>query len=291
MLLKKIFMTILILFIIITIYSIPISTLKNKKVLRTNLEIENISIPTTKIYLLNKDNYLVETEIGVDKSIEEKIKNIIDSLKKDDYVNGLKKIIPKEVELLDIVIDSNKVILNFNKEFSKIVNNKLIITGIVYSILKLKDIDKVSFQVEGKEVEGLKKEYDKNLSINPNYQYHSQNNLSKVVIYYLDDTYNNYIPVTNYLNTNKEKIEVIIEELKNNPSNLISFIPTNLELLDYKEEENVFFLNFNSSLINDNNEITNKVLNEISYSVLANYDVNMVSFQVNNTNYKYIFKE
>ena len=66
MLLKKIYTLTLILFVIITIYTIPIVSLKNKNVIKTNLEIEKISLPTTKIYLLNKENYLVQREVILD---------------------------------------------------------------------------------------------------------------------------------------------------------------------------------------------------------------------------------
>lgn len=294
MLLKKIYSLLLILFLILTIYSIPITTLRNKKVLRTNLEIKNVTIPTTKIYLLNKDNYLVQTEVPLEgNKLEDKIKNIIEYLKEDNdsLKDNLKGYIPRYAKLINIKIDSNKIILNFTKTIlSNKENRDIIITGIVKSLLELKEIEKVSFLIEDKEYRELKKEYDKYITINSNYNYHNRNNISKVVIYYLDNTYNNFIPVTYYMNNNKEKIEIIIEELKNNPSNLISFISNNLELLDYKEEENVLSLNFNSYLLNKNEKVTETILNEISYSVFDNYDVNMVMFLINNQELKYIMK-
>lgn len=294
MLLKKIYTLTLILFIIITIYTIPIVSLKNKNVIKTNLEIEKISLPTTKIYLLNKDNYLVQREVILDtNNIKEKIKTIIDYLTiEENKDSNLKGLIPKNTKLLEIKLDSNIVILNFSKEFlSKKEMKKEMITGIVYSLLELETIEKISFLVDGKEIEGLEKEYDKNLSINPIYQYHTRNNLSKVVIYYLDKNHEYYIPVTNYLNNDKEKIEVIIEELKNTSNHLTSLIPLNLELLDYIEEENVLFLNFNSYLVDSNEEITKKLLNEIAYSIFANYDVNMISFESNHNKIKHIMRE
>ena len=294
MLLKKIYSLLLILFLILTIYSIPITTLRNKKVLRTNLEIKNVTIPTTKVYLLNKDNYLVQTEVPLEgNKLEDKIKNIIEYLKEDNdsLKDNLKGYIPRYAKLINIKIDSNKIILNFTKTIlSNKENRDIMIIGIVKSLLELKEIEKLSFLIENKEYSEFNKEYDKSLSINSNYIYHNRNNISKVVIYYLDNTYNNFIPVTYYMNSNKEKIEIIIEELKNNPSNLISFISNNLELLDYKEEENVLSLNFNSYLLNKNEKVTETILNEISYSVFDNYDVNMVMFLINNQELKYIMK-
>lgn len=59
---EKVFTTILLLFIILSITSIPITI--NNKVLRTNLEIKKTSnLDTTYIYLINKDNLLVKTII------------------------------------------------------------------------------------------------------------------------------------------------------------------------------------------------------------------------------------
>ena len=56
---KKLFLTTLTVFIIITLFTIPNSN--KPKVLRTNLEIEDISsLNTETIYLLNKNQYLIK---------------------------------------------------------------------------------------------------------------------------------------------------------------------------------------------------------------------------------------
>ncbi len=294
MLLKKIYMLTIIVFGIITFYTIPTISFSNKKVLRTNLEINEISLPSTTVYLINEDNYLVQTKMILeDFSLEEKIKRIIDYLTINNTNNShLQGIIPSNVKLKEITIDSNKVTLDFTKEFLEIDKTRdKMITGIVNSLLSLKEIEKVSFLVDGKEVEGLKQEYDKKLSMNPNYQYSDRQNLNKVIIYYLDSTSKEFIPVTSYLSDNKEKIEIIVEELRNNPSQLMSYIPYKLSLLNYKEEENVMLLNFNSYLINKNEEVTELILEEIAYSVFDNYDVNMVMFEVNGEKMKYFLRE
>ena len=61
----------------------------------------------------------------------------------------------------------------------------------------------------------------------------------------------------------------------------MSFLNSNVKLLDYKEQENVMFLNFNNYLFDTNDKVLEEVLYTISYSVFDNYDVNMVMFQVN----------
>ena len=69
---RKIFTTTLTMFIILTVFTIPTTT-KNKNILRTNLEIEDVTnLSTDKIYLLNSSNLLVRTEVF----IEGKIKNL-----------------------------------------------------------------------------------------------------------------------------------------------------------------------------------------------------------------------
>ena len=58
---KKIFPTILLLFLLISIFTIP--TISEKNVLRTNLEIEKTNDKKIILFLLNKNNYLVEIPV------------------------------------------------------------------------------------------------------------------------------------------------------------------------------------------------------------------------------------
>ena len=125
---------------------------------------------------------------------------------------------------------------------------------------------------------------DKSIGINNEYLFHDRNGINKVVVYYLDNIYDTYyfVPVTKYLNDKREKIEIIVDELKNNQE-LISMVDSNLKLLNYQEEGNVLFWNFNNELVNSNET----VINAIAYSSFANYDVNMVMFEVNNKKFDY----
>ena len=202
--LRKMFITTLSMLIILTVYTIPTTSKPN--VLRTNLEIEDITnLKTDKIYLLNKENYLVKTDVFIDsKKIEKRIEKIIDYL----IINNNKT----PSKLLDINIESNSVLLNFSKEFTNSNNEEIMITGIVYSLLEIDEIKEVSFQVENK----FYKDYNnlnKDIGINHNILYTNRNDISKVVTYYLDESDNYYVPVTNYLNDKREKIEIIIDNL------------------------------------------------------------------------------
>ena len=285
--LRKIFITTLSMFIILTIYTIP--NTNKEKVLRTNLEIEDITnLNTDSIYLLNKDNYLVKTDIFIDSNkLDKKIKKIIDylTINNDKVPIGLNGYIPKSIKLLDYNIEANSLVLNFSHEFNS--NEELIVTGIVYSMLELDEVNEVSFLINNKPY----KEYNnlnKKIGINKDILYTNRKDIDKIVIYYLDKTDNYYVPVTKYLNNNKDKIEVIIEELKNTKKDLISYINYNTKLIDYKEDNNILVLNFSKELKDDNTVSEDKILNTISYSVFDNYDVNMVMFKIEGETYKYI---
>ena len=275
--------------IILTIYTIP--TTQKPNILRTNLEIEDITnLSTDKIYLLNKDNYLVKTDVFIDTTkLENRIKKTIEylTISNNKIPSSLKGYIPRNTKLLNLNIESNSLLLNFSKEFKNSSNEEIMITGIVYSLLELADIKEVSIQVEN----NFYKDYtnlNKNIGINKNIMYTNRKDINKVVTYYLDkeDTY--YVPVTNYLNDTREKIEIIIESLKGTKKGLISYISDNTKLLNYQEDNNLLILNFSKELKNKNPTVEDKILNTISYSVFDNYDVNIVLFQIEGETYKYI---
>ncbi len=297
---RKIFTTTLSMFIILTIFTFPLTS-KEKNILRTNLEIEDVTnLTTDKVYLLNKDNLLVRTDIFLDgKNKLDKAKNIIEYLiiNNEKIPKGLNGYIPKNTKLLNIKEEESKIILDFSKEFKNYNQNqeKQIITGIVFSLMEIDEIESITILVEGNYLDKYREPLNKNIGINNQYFLNSRNDLNKVVLYYQDNIENNlyYVPVTKYLNDKREKVEIIIDELKNNnsSSNLISYLNNNLELIDHKEESDVLFLNFNDYLIDKNDEVTKNTLNSIAYSVLENYDVNMVMFEVDNKEVSYISKK
>lgn len=297
---RKIFTTTLTMFIILTIFTIPTTT-KEKNILRTNLEIEDVTnLSSDKVYLLNSDELLVRVEAfiaGNDK--ENKIKNIIEylTISNNKVPSGLKGYIPEKTKLLNFNLDENVVTLNFSKDFlnHQKDDRKLIITGLVYSILEIDNIESVIIQVADKYLDDYKYPLDKNIGINNKYLLNSRKDLNRVVVYYLNNINdkNYFVPITKYLNDKRDKIEVIIDELKNNndSKNLISYVNNNLELVNYKEESDVLFLNFNDYLLDGNDEINKSILNSIAYSVFSNYDVNMVMFEVNNQKVNHISRK
>ncbi|MBR2997786.1 MAG: GerMN domain-containing protein [Bacilli bacterium] len=284
-LLEKTIYTLFIFTIVVTIL-----TIDNKNIIRTNLEIETVSYENNNyIYLLNDNNLLVKSPVSIkSKKIEEKVKEIISLLTKgnNNIPNGLYNYLPKEIKIKELSINDDTLNLNFNKTFNNISNDDIdiVVTGLVYSILEIDQIKNINILVEDNYLKGYEKPLDKSIGINNEYLFHNRKDIEKVVVYYTElineNTY--YIPVTKYIDNNDSKMKVIIEELKNNSLDTISYIDKRLELIDYREEANVLFLNFNDYLLDDNKEVENTNLNVIAYSVFDNYDVNMVMFEINN---------
>ncbi len=295
---RKIFITTLSLFILLIVYSLP--TVDNSYTLKTNLEIENTTgLYTNNLYLLNSDGYLVKSKVLLESSdIKEKVSEIIDQLtiQENNYLpRGLFPYIPKGTKVLNILSGKKQITIDFSKEFlnMKVDLEKQIISGIVYSILDLDEVEEVIILVEGEVLkeypnthEVLDSPLTKEIGINKEYSLTSRNDISKVVIYYLseiDDEYY-YVPVTKYVNDNRDKIKIIVDELASSyiyESNLMSFLHSNVALLDYYEQENVLFLNFNDYLFDSDDKVLEEVLYSIAYSVFDNYDVSMVMFEVN----------
>lgn len=296
--LKKIFLTTLSLFILLTVFTI--TNYKNDNVIRTNLEIEEVvGLKTNNIYLLNDKGLLIQTKVLLDGATqEEKIKKLIINLTEggsNSFSDGLEKVIPRGTSVNNVIIGNKYVTIDFSKEILKVSEEKekAMITSIVYSVMDLDDYLGVSILVEGKSLEEypnskekINKILDKSIGINKSFNITSLNDINKVVIYYLENINDNlyYVPVTKYVNDDREKVNIIVEELATSyiyESNLMSFLNSNVSLLGYEEKNDIMFLNFNDYLFDGNDRVLEEVLYSIAYSVFDNYDVSMVSFLVN----------
>ena len=295
---RKIFLTTLTLFILLSVFTI--TNYKNDNVLRTNLEIEEIAgLKTNVIYLLNEDGLLVQDRVLLDgSSVEERLLKLLNNLiegSSSSFTDGLSKVIPKGTVVNNVMVGNKYVTIDFSKELLKVSEEKekSMITAIVYSVMDLDDFLGVSILVEGKRLEEypnskekINKILDKSIGINKNYDITSFNNINKVVIYYLENINDNlyYVPVTKYVNDERDKVNIIVEELASSyiyESNLMSFLNSNVSLIEYEEKDDIMFLNFNDYLFDGNDKVLEEVLYSIAYSVFDNYDVSMVSFLVN----------
>ncbi len=306
--LRKIFLTTLTLFVLLTVFTITNS--KTENVLKTNLEIEDIAgFKTDVIYLLNDKGLLVKTKILLEgNTAEEKINKLLLNLTEgssNSFPEGLKKLIPKGTVVNNVMVGNDLVTVDFSKELLKVSSDmeKPMVTAIVYSILELGNYEGVSILVDGKvldkypnSLEEIPSVINKSIGINKNFSITSYNNINKVVIYYLENIDNNlyYVPVTKYVNDERDKIKIIVEELASSyiyESNLMSFLNSNVRLLDYKEDNDIMYLNFNDYLFDGNDKILEEVLYSLAYSVFDNYNVSMVSFMVNGQRINYVDRE
>ena len=293
---SKLFTTSAVMLFVLTIYTIP-TLKKEEKVIRTNLEIGDIvEIPTTTIYLLDDNNLFVQDKIFINSnSKEETVKEIFKYLTQDnnDIPKGLNTYISKDIKIQNIEIEEDILKLDLSKELLNSNNIETIITGLTYSLIKIDEINNIVITVDNKPIDNYNKVLNSKLGINNNYSYTTRKDINKTVIYYLDLINENYyyVPVTKYLNDTREKIEIIIDELKNNNTNeLISPLNSKIKLLNYKEESNVFFLNFNEYLLDNNENMSTKIQDVIAYSVFDNYEVDMVMFEINGKEIRYIRK-
>lgn len=293
---NKIFRTTLIMFLILTVFTITNES--KEKVLRTNLEINNIKdMDKTKLYLLSNNNYLVETNVYINSDkLEDKINKIIEYLKinNNKIPKGLKGYLLKDIKINNINLEDNNIKINFSKEILNIKDKELVIEGLVYSLLNLDEINSIEVLVENNYLENYEYKLNKNIGINKQYILKNRKDVNKINLYYYNKINNiEYLtPVTKYINDKRKKIEIILDELINNiPNNLISYMDDKVKLKEYKEENDLIILKFNENFIGENKDLNKKIINQIALTIFENYDVNTVLFQENDEKIEYITKK
>ena len=294
--LKKILITSITLLIILMVYLIP--NFSNEETIKTNLELEYVSgIGTNSIYLLDKNNYLVKSKILLTENTTlKKINTLINNLiinNSNTFPDSLKATIPKGTKLLNCAYSDSIATINFSKEFLD-VDEKLedrMFESIVYTLLDLEGIKGVRIKVNGEYLGNYPKSKNKldeiltkDIGINKEYNITKRSDIEKVVIYYVEniDGANYYVPVTKYLNDSRDKVKIIIDNLTTSyiyEPNLMSLLNKDVELTGYEEKENVMFLDFNNSILSDEN-ITEEVVYMVSLSVFDNYNVESVVLTV-----------
>lgn len=247
-----------------------------------------------QVFLIDKNNYVSLVGVNLEnKDLLKKVSELINILTIKDERNknipsNFKAVIPKNTEVLSLDIKNKIVTINFSKEFKNAVDLEKVIEAIVYSLTELEGIKGVKLLVEG---EVINKKYDevltRDIGINKEVDITGIKDITKTTIYYInnygDFTY--YVPVTKITNDKREKIAVIIDELKSSvayQSNLSSYLNSNAELEDYKIEENVMHLTFNDKIFDDfkNKNILEEVKYTIGKSIEDNYNIDEVVFYV-----------
>lgn len=300
---KRIFITTSALFAILLLYIIP-ST--DELDLTGNLDQELLyvdnEITTHEIFLLDSYNYLARTEVVVSESeIEKKATELINILitggiGESKVPNGFKSLLPSETRLLSVEYKDGVLKVDFSKELLD-VNEKYeekIIEALIYTLTSIEEVDNIILYVDGKILNKLPKTginlpsvLNRKYGINKQYDIESTNNICNVTIYYIseynDDIY--YVPVTKYMNDDREKIKIIVEELTSSTvynSNLMSYLNSNTKLLAVEQTIDKLDLNFNEYIFNnyDEKDILEEVIYTIGLSVRENYDVKEVNILV-----------
>lgn len=258
---------------------------------------------TIPIYLIDNNDYVSRFEI-ISKAesedplemVDEVIANLqIDAENSSHIPNNFKKIIPKNTKIISKNLNDGLLKINFSKELlnvSKEMEEKLI-EALVYSLTEIKDINKIMIFIEGellKELPHSKKALpstlDRTYGINKVYELESMKDVSKITTYYISkmDNYFYYTPVTTVTNNKNEKVEIIIEKLKSSPTynvNLVSYLVSSAELLNYEILENSINLSFNNDVLSLNdNSIIEEVKYSIALSIRDTYNINETIFYV-----------
>lgn len=310
---RKILASTAVLFALLLVYLVPKETNYSLKDIPQKLTYVDKEVLKENIYLLDSNKYLARTKVTVDNTKPELLaKELLQILIKDGKENdkipsGFQAILPSETRILSIGIENNLIKVDFSKELLNIDEKyeETIIEAIVFTLTEIDEIENVIIYVEGDILTKLPKSkinlpstLNRNIGINKEYELKNFKDVTCVTVYYIGD-YNDeyyYVPVTKYMNTDKEKIKIIIEELASGPtygSNLMSFLNSNTKLLATEQEVDTIFLTFNEYIFSDMDEknILEEVLYTIELSIADNYDVSKVVFEVENKEiYKTVLK-
>ena len=219
---------------------------------------------------------------------------ITDGSGEDKIPNGFTSIIPSDTKINSIELDKGILKVDFSKELLDVKKEleEKVIESIIYTVTEVKEIDKVVIFVDGKILTKLPKSninlpttLDRSFGINKKYDITTFKDITPVTIYYINKHNNNtyYVPVTKYINDDREKIEIIIDELTTSPiytSNLMSYLNSNTKLLKSNIDKDLMSLEFNDYIFNDyeDKKILEEVIYTISLSIYDNYNVHEVSF-------------
>ena len=303
------------LFALFLVYMIPKEEIKQLENVPENIEYVESQVEEQTVFLLNQDNLLGRTQVVASETadplskVKEALLTLIQEGPNESRVpNGFKAIIPSDTKINSIDLQDGILKVDFSKELLD-VNEEMeekVVEAIVYTATSIKEVKSVIIFVDGDVLTKLPKSginlpstLDRSFGINKEYDLTSTDSINQVTVYYVDE-YNDsyyYVPVTKYLNDDRDKIKIIIDELTSAnmyQTNLMSFLNSNTELLDIQQSEDVLSLNFNSYIFNDatKKDILEEVIYTICLSVGDNYNVEEVVFQVDTEEvYKTVLKD
>lgn len=294
--LRRLFITTVSIFVVLVIYTLTNlsdETIVYDDAIYINNEDKEV------IYTLNEDDYISRTTVYIDNelSVTEKVKTLLEIMIEKNNKNALlpsnfKPILPKNTKVLEVKLDNDILKVDFSKELLNITEeqSEKMIEAITYTLTEFEDILGIEIYVEGKLLEYIpntKKKIpttlNRDIGINKVFNINSNNNINKVSLCYLSKHNNEYyyVPVTKYVNDEREKIEIIVEELANSyiyEKNLISLLNNNTKLVDYEIINNTMTIEMNKEILNDNE----KGIDALIRSIFNNYDVEKIEIIANN---------
>lgn len=287
-----------------------------KEQMKQELVYTDKEVITSPIFLYDQNHLLARTKVAVtegQKTVEAKAKELLEILIKDGVgeskiPSGFTAILPSDTKIISMNYQESVLKVNFSKELLQEVkasDEEKMIEAIVYTLTTIPEVKQVIIYIDGDVLTYLPKSkitlpstLDRSFGINKQYNLKTDKNITGVTIYYVsgynDDFY--YVPVTKYMNDDREKIKIIIDELASAPlynSNLMSFLNQNTKLLATEQAGERLELDFNQAIFDDIDEknILEEVIYTISLSIADNYNVEEVVFDVENEEiYKSVLK-
>lgn len=293
---KKMIIVTLSFIALLLIYLFPSSDSYN-----INTTVTYTSPEMVPIYLVDQNDLVSRFEvIKNSEDIEDLVKEVINNLTIDSNTtshipDNFKKIIPKNTTIINQSLSDGLLKINFSKELLNVPseNEEKMIEALIYSLTEIESVKQIMIFVDGEKLtnlpnskKSLPETLDRSYGINKVYELESLKEVNKITTYYISkmEGYTYFTPVTTITNKQNEKVEVIIEKLKTAPTyqtNLVSYLASSTELLNYEILENSINLSFNNQILNLNdNEILEEVKYTIALSIRDTYNIYETIFYV-----------
>lgn len=283
--------SIALLIVIVTLYIFP------KNEVKVPSRTIHQKAKTSAIYLIDKNKYVSRTYININNTDKVKIayelvEALINGTNKNKYLPlGFSSYLSSNATINDIKIKEDLIIIDFNDNIFDETkdHDEKIIESIVYTLTEIDGINKVKILINGTPLLRLPSSnkvipevLTRNIGINHKSLITSLKETTNITTYFISkyDDNNYFVPVTFTVNNDKEKIEVIINQLSGKDyidDNLSSYISAGTILKKYEILENEVNLEFNNAIFNSFSEIDEEVLYGLSLSVKDTYNVNKVT--------------
>ena len=230
---KKIMIASSALFALLLICLIPKEdkTLTN---IKQELEYVDKGINKNEIFLLDVNNYLARTSVALTSTdVTGKAKEILNTLitgssGESKIPNGFRGVLPADTKILTVEYEDKILKINLSNEVMDVKEDmeEKVIEAIVYNLTSIDGVDKIMLFVDGNILTKLPKTginlpttLDRSYGINKEYDINSTKNITNVTVYYVNKYNGNeyYVPVTKYVNDDREKIQIIVDELTSSP--------------------------------------------------------------------------